>query len=885
MIRRGWNPIQQSNHRADKYTDEELACWRLSRGRTHSLIGCASLWPLALCVIGYCKLPNVTSTVRYQTLIGERRYRNEDGYTKGTARLFHLRVFICYIVVASDAIQLAYGAAVGGITSCFKSVYSVLSTASAYYTRSRAFTSHLGEPGSIPGGVTLELSHCRELCRTMPLVGRFSRGSPVSPVPVFRRRPILTSLHLIGSQDIDAKRRPDLPSPLAVSHTPLRGTPGTALQARAQRRVAQHASYLPYFALGCTTLHCLPPDSSTARIGCYTLHYITLTCISLHHTALGCTTLLYPEMLCTRLHCPSPDYTTLHSGNLVPYLVVRSHNPAEALPAEALPAEGLPAEALPAEALTAEALTAEALPADALPAEALTAEALPADLSLHRQHTVTFTLHGGECSASCGIFPRLRQIPARPPSCNYSSVSYFFFFGTTEHRPLPSALPGSSYGLIRPLSVGYDLFRPLSVGYGLFRPLSVGSKAWTTCVMSLCTGSTGRDRPGEQVSSDKATTRGVLDNLSSIKDADGGTDFALHKHPRLTLDANKEPRGSEVFPINLRHRVPVYRMLDVGKNCATNFVASTGNFRCRVAWCGVGWCDVGWCGVVWRGVVWRGVGWRGVGWGGVVWCDVCRVAWCGVGWCDVGWGGVVWCDVVWRGVAWRGVAWRGVMWCGVVWCGVVWGGVMWCGVAWRGVMWRGVVWCGVAWCGVAWRAVVWRGVVWRGMVWGGVGWRGVVWCGVMWRGVAWCGVLHDQLIGPFIFPGRLTGELYLQLLHEELPLLLEDILLSVRHMDRRRRFSPLAFLIARSITTRLLRMEMDEGYSLPKDYTPHEELLARIMPAATEIKDSRVQLRRATLVVQKRVYEKNSASLSFLVKMYANRFRRCGSSYFPRKAL
>jgi hypothetical protein len=28
----------------------------------------------------------------------------------------------------------------------------------------------------------------------------------------------------------------------------------------------------------------------------------------------------------------------------------------------------------------------------------------------------------------------------------------------------------------------------------------------------------------------------------------------------------------------------------------------------------------------------------------------------------------------------------------------------------------------------------------------------------------WCGVLHDQLIGPFIFPGRLTGAIYLQFL-------------------------------------------------------------------------------------------------------------------------
>jgi len=33
----------------------------------------------------------------------------------------------------------------------------------------------------------------------------------------------------------------------------------------------------------------------------------------------------------------------------------------------------------------------------------------------------------------------------------------------------------------------------------------------------------------------------------------------------------------------------------------------------------------------------------------------------------------------------------------------------------------------------------------------------------------WCAVLDDQLIGPFILEGRLTGEAYLQFLQEELP--------------------------------------------------------------------------------------------------------------------
>jgi len=33
----------------------------------------------------------------------------------------------------------------------------------------------------------------------------------------------------------------------------------------------------------------------------------------------------------------------------------------------------------------------------------------------------------------------------------------------------------------------------------------------------------------------------------------------------------------------------------------------------------------------------------------------------------------------------------------------------------------------------------------------------------------WCAVLDDQLIGPFILEGRLTGEAYLRFLLEELP--------------------------------------------------------------------------------------------------------------------
>ncbi|KAJ8891080.1 hypothetical protein PR048_010589 [Dryococelus australis] len=46
--------------------------------------------------------------------------------------------------------------------------------------------------------------------RTMPMVGGFPRGSPVSPAPSFRRRSIFASITLIGSRDLAVKSRPNL---------------------------------------------------------------------------------------------------------------------------------------------------------------------------------------------------------------------------------------------------------------------------------------------------------------------------------------------------------------------------------------------------------------------------------------------------------------------------------------------------------------------------------------------------------------------------------------------------------------------------------------------------------------------------------------------------
>ena len=44
----------------------------------------------------------------------------------------------------------------------------------------------------------------------------------------------------------------------------------------------------------------------------------------------------------------------------------------------------------------------------------------------------------------------------------------------------------------------------------------------------------------------------------------------------------------------------------------------------------------------------------------------------------------------------------------------------------------------------------------------------------------WCGVIGDQLIGPYIFPQRLTGAIYANFLRDELPALLENVPLQTR---------------------------------------------------------------------------------------------------------
>ncbi|KAJ8868535.1 hypothetical protein PR048_030063 [Dryococelus australis] len=70
--------------------------------------------------------------------------------------------------------------------------------------------SHQGEPSSIQSLVGSPDFRDWESCRALPLVGGFSRGSPVSPAPSFRRHFIFTSITLVGSQDLAVKSRPNL---------------------------------------------------------------------------------------------------------------------------------------------------------------------------------------------------------------------------------------------------------------------------------------------------------------------------------------------------------------------------------------------------------------------------------------------------------------------------------------------------------------------------------------------------------------------------------------------------------------------------------------------------------------------------------------------------
>jgi len=44
----------------------------------------------------------------------------------------------------------------------------------------------------------------------------------------------------------------------------------------------------------------------------------------------------------------------------------------------------------------------------------------------------------------------------------------------------------------------------------------------------------------------------------------------------------------------------------------------------------------------------------------------------------------------------------------------------------------------------------------------------------------WCAVIGDQLTGPYIFPQRLTGDIYANCLQDELPALVGNVTLQIR---------------------------------------------------------------------------------------------------------
>ncbi|KAJ8869924.1 hypothetical protein PR048_028935 [Dryococelus australis] len=113
----------------------------------------------------------------------------------------------------------------------------------------RLLASHQHEPRSMPGQFTPDFRKW-ELCRTMPLVGGFSRGFPVSPALSFGCCSMPTSIALIGSH-LAFKSRPN-----RFTHSPLQPFCPSGRAARAH--------YGP--ALGLTTVTLCP---NLYRCGCH----------------------------------------------------------------------------------------------------------------------------------------------------------------------------------------------------------------------------------------------------------------------------------------------------------------------------------------------------------------------------------------------------------------------------------------------------------------------------------------------------------------------------------------------------------------------------------------------------------------------------------------
>lgn len=144
----------------------------------------------------------------------------------------------------------------------------------------------------------------------------------------------------------------------------------------------------------------------------------------------------------------------------------------------------------------------------------------------------------------------------------------------------------------------------------------------------------------------------------------------------------------------------------------------------------------------------------------------------------------------------------------------------------------------------------------------------------------WCGVIHDKLIGPFIFQERLTGQAYLQFLQEELPTLLEDVPLATRRkMYFQHDGAPPHFsnIVSAYLNHQFPNKWIGRGGPIhwpPRspDHTPldfciwgwmkehvyevkvnsREALLDRINEAFMQLKESPVGLRKATRAILKR---------------------------------
>lgn len=144
----------------------------------------------------------------------------------------------------------------------------------------------------------------------------------------------------------------------------------------------------------------------------------------------------------------------------------------------------------------------------------------------------------------------------------------------------------------------------------------------------------------------------------------------------------------------------------------------------------------------------------------------------------------------------------------------------------------------------------------------------------------WCGLIHNRLIGPFILPARLNAEFYLHFLQDELPQLLEDIPLHLRrNLFFQHDGAPPHF--SRAVITHLNDQFPGRwiGRGGPYPWPPRspdlspldyciwgwmkgqvyktrinsrEELIARIMDSATQLKEHPRKLRNSTKAVHKR---------------------------------